>query len=175
MALTGGLRDRMILENVLRQVMAQLATSGWNLIHPDGTLINSDPDAAYERIRIVDEYPDTEVEVPVNTLAFSAGDSTQDMLELGTNNETHYSPIYIDFFASSDALMRHVMGDIYAWLNANPVIAIWDYSLATPDVDFYAFLEEESVSKDRPARAVNSWQKHWLMLSFILRDDRTNA
>lgn len=174
MTLAGGLRDRMILENVLRQVMAYLASQSWAIIQPDTTLIGP-VDEAYEPIRIVDEYPDTEVEVPVNTLAFSAGDSTQDLMELGSNNEVHYSPIYIDFFASSDALMRHVMGDIYAWLNANPVIAIWDYSLATPEVDFYAHVEEESVSKDRPARAVNSWQKHWLMLSFILRDDRTNA
>jgi hypothetical protein len=176
MPLTGGLRDRMILDNVLRQVMNRLETLNWAIMEPDGTEVNPLQDS-YDRIRVIDEYPsDPEnVEVPINTMAFSAGDSFQDMLELGSNGETHYSPIYIDFFAASDALMRHVMGDIYAWINENPVIPITDYSIATPAVDFYAILEEESVSKDRPARATNPWMKHWLMVSFILRDDRPNG
>ena len=176
MALTGGLRDRMLIENVLRYIMDHLENLGWAVTEPDGVTVNP-AQASYERIRIVDEYPnDPEtVEVPLNTLAFSAGDSFQDMFELGSNGETHFSPFYIDFFASNDALMRHVMGDIYAWVNSNPVITVWDFSLATPEVDFYAYLEEESVSKDRPSRATNPWMKHWLMVSFILRDDRPNA
>lgn len=176
MALIGGLRDRMILENVLRQIMAHLDSLDWALLTPEGVTLNA-TQSSYDRIRIVDEYPndiDT-VEVPVNTLAFSGGDSFQDLLELGSNGEEHYTPIYIDFFAQSDGLMRHVMGDIYAWINSNPVIAITDYSLATPAVDFYAFVEEGSVSKDRPPRATNPWMKHWQIVSFVLRDVRENA
>lgn len=175
MTVTGGLRDRLIHENILRQIREDLVDRGWRMIDDDGTTILNPSRDSHVPLRVIDEYPTEETEeVPLNTIAVSLGDSFQDMLELGSRGEIHMTPVYADFFAENDSLMRHVAGDIYAWVNEHPVIGIWDFSLATPAVDFYVEVEEESPTKDRPARATNPWQKHWMTVSWVVRDERSN-
>lgn len=164
MALVGGLRDRMVLESVLRQIEAALGALGW-----------FDAGRQHLPITVIDEYPDIDVQVPLNTLAFSYGDSFNRLVELGALTTYHHAPIFIDFFAESDALSRHVSGDIYAWVNENPVIPVYDYDLATPVIDFYVEVLEESVEVQRPARATNPWLKHWSTVVFIVGDQRSNA
>lgn len=161
MTLTGGKRDRMILESVLRQVEADLDSRGW-----------FDANRQHEAITVIDAYPGND-EVEINTMAFSFGDSTQRMLELGSNAETHTYPVYIDFYGESDALTRHVLGDIYDFFGKNPTLSVYDYDMATPAVDFTVEIVEESVAKTYPTQATNAWQKHWGILSFMVEDDRT--
>jgi hypothetical protein len=94
---------------------------------------------------------------------------------MGSRGEEHYVPIYCDFFAENDALGRHVIGDIYAFLAENPSIPVYDYDKATPTVDFYAVLEQDTLQKRRPATATNPWQKHWHLVEFRVMDMRANA
>lgn len=162
--LVGGLRDRMVMESVLRLVQQSLDGDGW-----------FDSGRNHQPITIVDEYPDTDTEVPINTLAFSFGDTYQRMVELGHRAELFHVPIYIDFFAESDGLSRHIIGDIYAWANENPVIPVWNFDMATPEVDFYIEIMEESVEVQRATRATHPWLKHWATLVFIVSDQRENA
>ena len=167
MALEGGLRDRMVLESVLQWIKSDLTTRDW-----------FDTGRQHLPITVIDVYPGQEgeeTEVPLNTMAFSLGDSFQNLLELGSKAETHVVPVYVDFYGESDALTRHVLGDIYLRLNKDPVIPVYDYSLATPVVDFHAMVVEESVEVSYPSRATNPWQKHWGIVSCLIEDDRENA
>lgn len=167
MALEGGKRDRMILESVLRQVEADLAVRGW---------FNSGRQHA--PVTVIDAYPgdgENVAEPALNTLAFSYGESFQRMLEMGSNAETHTFPIYIDFYGESDAVTRHIVGDIYAYLGLNPLIPVYDYDLATPAEDFKLEVVEESVAKSFPTNVTNPWQKHWGIVSFLVEEDRTNG
>lgn len=168
MALEGGKRDRMILESVLRQVKADLESRGW-----------FDENRRHLPINVIDAYPgenltDPDDEPPLNTLAFSYGDSFQRMLELGSNAETHTFPIYMDFYGESDAVTRHIIGDIYAFLGLNPLLPVYDYDMATPVEDFKLEIVEESISKTFPTNVTNVWQKHWGIVTFLGEEERAN-
>lgn len=164
MALTGGLRDRMILESVLQDIKAYMATLGW-----------FDADREHEPITIVDEYPDEDGDVPINTMAFSYGDIRSQPLELGGAAEEITNPIFIDFFAESDALGRHVVGDVHEHVQKQGQFAVYDYSQITPPVEFIVQVNDGSIDKRKPTRAVNAWQKNWHVLSFVVTEERSNA
>lgn len=162
--LTGGLRDRMLHESMLQALKAELQAKGW-----------LDSGRQHGPIKVIDEYPGDTDEVDLNTLAVSVGDSFQASLELGSKAETHLTAVYVDFYAEGDAVGRHVIGDLYAFVAANPRLPVYDYSLATPAVDFHVDVVPESAEKERVNRAVNTWQKHWYALAFQVEDVRTNA
>jgi hypothetical protein len=161
--LTGGLRDRMLLESIFRGIQADLQAKGW-----------FDANDNYDPIQMIDEYPDEEGEVPLNTLAISMGETYGRSVELGSNATERTIPIYCDFFAQSDGLGRHVIGDILSWVESNPSIPVYDYDQATPSVDFYVQYDEETAETRKPTRAVNPWQKHWHVCEFRVRDERAN-
>jgi len=148
---------------VLRAIQADLTTKGWF-------------DAGqYSPISIVDEYPDEQGEVAPNTMAFSLGDTRTVPMELGARAETLTMPIFIDFFAESDGLGRHVIGDVYEYVMKNQQFTVYDYSVATPTAEFVALVDEHSSQIRKPDRAVNAWQKHWYVCAFSVADERSNA
>lgn len=163
--LTGGLRDRMVLESVLQDIKAQLTTLGW-----------FDAGRDHSPITIVDEYPDEDGDVPINTLAFSLGDTMSDPLELGSGAEELRIPIFCDFFAESDGLGRHVVGDIHAHVAKQGQFDVLDYRVTpTPPVEFVVQVNDGSIDKRKPTRAVNPWQKNWHVISFVVTEERSNA
>ena len=161
--LSGGTRYRMTLESVARDIQAFLATEGW-----------FDPGREHAPIVVIDEYPDEKDEVAVNTLAFSMGDSFTRPMELGSQAENFSVPMFCDFFAESDGLGRHLAGDVYQHVQTTKVIDVLDWDLATPTVEFSVAVREESSEIRKPERAVNAWQKHWFVCSFIVEDERFN-
>lgn len=169
--LRGGLRDRMILESILQAVKSDLTTQGWL----DATVFDTVPGSREHRpFTIVDEFPDENDEVQVNTLAFSFSDAMGRDGEMGSQLEEHGMNIFIDFFAESDAVGRHVIGDIYAYIKEQGTFPVFDYRAATPPVEFNVAVED-GVEKRKPSRAVNPWQKHWHLLAMRVTDDRANA
>lgn len=163
MALEGGLRNRMILESILRGVEADLTTRGWF-------------DAgSYSPISIIDEFPDEQGEVAINTMAFSMGDTRTEPLEMGGMAEEMSIPVYVDFFAESDGLGRHVIGDVYDYIMRNQKFQVYDYTTATPVEAFVVPMMEYSGEIRKPDRAVNAWQKHWYVCAFGVNDERPNA
>jgi hypothetical protein len=162
MALEGGLRNRMILESILRAIEADMTTRGWF-------------DAGqFSPITIIDEYPDEKSEVALNTMAFSFGDTASAPMELGARAETISFPIFVDFFAESDGLGRHVIGDVYDYVMKNQQFTVYDYSQVTPTVEFVVQVMEYSTEMRKPDRAVNAWQKHWYVCAFAIEDERAN-
>lgn len=164
-ALTGGLRDRMIIESVGNFIEAHLATLGWF----------DESGRHHGPITVIDEFPDDDAQVELNTLAISSEGSFGRRSEMGSTAEEHYMNFFFDFFAESDALGRHFTGDIYAFLQSTPVMPVYDYRQATPPIDFYVGVEDDSPDKRKPPRSTNPWQKHWYTVSFSVTDDRENV
>lgn len=164
MTLVGGKRDRMLLQSIFNFVRDELDILNWFDVRP-----------SHSQVFMVDIYPEEEEQVLINTLAVSVGDTHYLQAELGSNAEEHHTPIYFDFYAQSDGIGRHMVGDIYSILMRNPVIPVYDLDLATPTIDFYVEVVEETVEKQRPLHATNAWQKHWNVVFCQVRDFRTNA
>lgn len=162
-ALSGGTRYRMTLESVAQDIRAFLATEGW-----------FDSGRQHEPIVVVDEYPDDKDEVAANTLAFSMGDTFTRPMELGSQGENLSIPMFCDFFAENDGLGRHLIGDIYQHVQTTKVIDVLDYDQATPTVEFSVAVRENTTEMRKPDRAVNAWQKHWFVCSFLVEDERHN-
>ncbi len=162
--LEGGLRDRAILESILKDIEAHLTTLGW-----------FDSGRAHKTITMIDEYPDDNTEVALNTIAVSIGDVRSTSTEMGSIAETINVPIFIDMFAENDALGRHVIGDIASHVHKQGQFDVYDYNQATPNVEFIVMLMEGSLERKKPTRAVNPWQKHWHMCVFGVTEERTNS
>ena len=159
MTLEGGLRDRMILESILHAIEDNMTTQGWFAAGRH-----------HEPITIVDEYPNDDDEVAVNTIAFSMGNVYREIAELGSNATEVMIPLFIDIYAESDGLGRHVAGDIATFMQQQGGFPIYDYSLSTPSSSFSVNLEENSVQTVRPARAINPWQRHWFTVTAVFVD-----
>lgn len=162
MTLTGGLRDRMLFDSMMNSIIDNLTGLGW-----------FDGGRYHQPITVVDAYPDENTEPAINTLAFSVDIGVGDRMEMGSRGEIHVTTVFVDFFAESDALARHVIGDVYTHLKSNDTLPVYDYRQATPPIDFYVEVEE-GVDKRTPTRRVNPWQKHWAVCSFQVSDRRTN-
>lgn len=159
--LTGGLRDRMVLQSFYNAIQAELNSKGW-----------FDPGRQHAPIVMVDQYPGVSEPPAVNTLAISLGDVLPSRAEMGSLLVRNESFMYADFYAENDALSRHLSGDIAAFLMATPVIAIHDYSAVGDPIDFYAEVSEDTVEISRPTTATNAWQKHWSIVSWAVEDER---
>jgi len=162
-ALSGGTRYRMTLESVARDIEAFLAAEGW-----------FDSGREHQPIVVIDEYPDDKDEVATNTLAFSMGDSFTRTLELGSQAESLSIPMFADFFAENDGIGRHVVGDIYEYVQKIKAFNVLDYDQATPTVEFNVAVFEEASEMRKPERAVNPWQRHWYVCAFVVEDERFN-
>jgi hypothetical protein len=154
----GGLRDRLIHESVFKAIETELTTLGW-----------FDAGRQHQPITIIDEFPDENADVAFNTLAISMGDSGGTPHEMGSNRVDEEIIFFVDFFAESDALGRHVRGDIYNFLKRLDEIPILDYSQAL-DPEIFRVEVQEEVDKRKPERAVQKWQKHWYVISFSVID-----
>lgn len=161
---SGGLRDRMVLQSVYKNIEADLTAKGW-----------FDLGRQHGALKIVDEFPSDTDEVDLNTMSISMGDVRSRPLELGSKAEILYVPIFVDFFAESDGLGRHVIGDVAAHVQDVGRFAVYDYTQVAPTEEFHVFLIPDSLERTKPTRAVNSWQKHWYTCAFVVTEERPNA
>lgn len=162
MPLTGGLRDRMLIESLGNHIQAELTTLGW-----------FDSGREHRPISLRTGFPTDTDEVELNTIAFSVEDAAGDDTEMGTNAEVHATAFYVDMFMEDDSVGWHVSGDIYAFLKKNRVLDIYDYSTTGDPVDFQVELLD--VDRRKPPRATNPWQRHWFTVSCIAEDYRANV
>jgi hypothetical protein len=154
----------MILESIAQDIKADLQAKGW-----------FDLGRQHGPITVVDEYPDDNAEVELNTLAISQGDVGVRPTELGSKAETIFIPIFCDFFAESDGLGRHLIGDIAAHVNDVGTFVVYDYQEVVPTAEFNVHYVSDSLERTKPQRAVNAWQKHWYVCAFVVTEERPNA
>lgn len=162
--LTGGLRDRMLLQCVTDDIVANLVTRGWYGV-----------ERSHKPFTVVDEYPNDGDDVAENTIAFSLGDTVSRPLELGSAAEILSVPIFVDMFAESDALGRHVVGDIHEFVAKQGKFVVKDLREDPPTAEFTVLLVDGTIERSKPARAVNSWQKNWHTVAFVVIEERKNT
>ncbi len=162
--LEGGLRDRMLLQSVLNDIVGDLTARGWFTVGRE-----------HKAFTVVDEYPDDKAEVELNTIAFSLGDTRTSQAEMGSAGEILFVPIFVDMFAESDGLGRHVVGDVHAFVQKQGQFDVLDYRVdPNPPVEYVVQLVDGSIERTKPTRAVNSWQKHWHTVAFVVTEERLN-
>lgn len=165
----GGLRVRLIRDNLYYQLKAALMALHW-----------FDVNRQYSPISFPSEEIDPIVEVKINTIGIADGGVTNVDQELGsllTEKSLHF---YIDVFAESDVLGRHLSGDIEDILEGRfpsigrngPILNIFDYSIATPTVIFTCQIE--NVAVDKAQMVTNAWQKHWFACHVTITDTYAN-
>lgn len=162
--LEGGLRDRMMLQSVVNDIVADLTARDW--------FNNTGKD--YSPFVVVDEFPDDKDEVELNTIAFSMGDTQSTALELGSKSEILYTSLFVDFFAEGDGLGRHVVGDVATHVNDVGQFTVYDYRQVIPTAEFVVNVSDGSLERTKPVRAVNAWQKHWHSVAFVVTEERHN-
>lgn len=161
MALTGGLRDRMLQESIREHVVDHITSLGWFAAGRE-----------HSPLTVVTGFPDEGDEVAINTIAFSVEQASGADYELGSLAEEHATLFFIDMFMENDSVGWHLSGDIYFFLKANRALDVYDYENAKA-VDFR--VDIEGVDRRKPARATKAYQKHWHTISFQALDTRANA
>lgn len=163
--LAGGLRTRMIFDNLYGVINVGLSNIGW-----------FEAGRRHAPISMVAEEQDSTQEVPVNTLAVSDENVSSQVWEVGSqlSQDTRY--FYVDFFGESDAVSKHIIGDVRDILLGKfpsvglkgPVLPVYDLSQATPTVVFSCDIIRVTV--DRSHDYTHPWMRHWYSLQVSLLD-----
>lgn len=167
MVLYGGLRDRMI-DQALRELITEgLTALGW-----------FEPGRHHEPITFVAKAVDASTEVPVNTLALTGDPFDADLLEMGSLLAEERRSYYVDFWAESDALGRHLIGDVRDLLRGRmphvgrdrPLLAVFDRT--APDQSEPAFhCDIERVISESTREGSAAHKRSWYMCRFEVVDE----
>lgn len=163
--IVGGLRHRLIKESLYAMMNSSLTQLGW-----------FQPGRVNSPVTLRTIQYDPSQEIPLNTAVLSTEDMSPIEGELGSNFAQQSWTAYVDFYAESDAVGQHFVGDIYDILSGRMSsigrgftnFPVYDYRQATPSVAFYCDLDEPMIDRahDFPA----PWQKHWYAVRFFIID-----
>lgn len=163
----GGLRSRLIDDSLYYVLKQALTALGW-----------FNTGRQHKPIDFVNEARDPVglPEIAINTLALSGENIANQSGELGSQFSEFTRNYYVDFFAESDALGKHLIGDIADLLlgrmasagRSNPVIDVYDWRQATPTIQFR--VEVDNVNIDRAHGFPHPWTRHWYSCQFTLTD-----
>lgn len=171
MPLTGGVRDRCIVESFYEMLEGALEDLGWFALDPP-------PERGAIQVQprpIEEEDPDTPV--PWNVITVSFEDVTPDDIEIGSNAQELTHVVYVEFYAQEEGLGLQVAGDIWSVLNGEfpeigrdgPYLDVLDYTLATPDYAFSCVI----TNLERTRRRVSqSWQRWVYVVSCFVVETR---
>jgi hypothetical protein len=98
----GGLRRRLIKDNLYNMVYDSLDGLGWF-----NTSLNTMP------LELIPEQLDAAVEIKPNKVSISAEELIADEIEMGSNLDEYKWDIYFDIFAEDESIGIHLTGDIY--------------------------------------------------------------
>lgn len=162
----GGLRARLVHDNAFDTIQASLLALGWMGAGRQHLPLNFVPDVV----------PPT-VEVPLNTISLTSTGTDSDDLEMGSNWAEDRTTFYVDIYAESAALGRHLAYDIRDILRGKvpsigrerPVVEVRDLAGPDPSV-IVAIVEVLDVVVDRSMAFSQPWQRNWWVVRFDLSD-----
>lgn len=167
--IVGGLRDRLIVENIRNLIEAGLDQLGW--FDEDNALINNPLEVRTEPI------PENE-EITPNVVVITDEDVISDEFEMGNESLTEDVWEYaIDIFAEDNASGKHLCGDIRALLEgkfktsvqySGTTLPIFDLTAATPSQLFT--VEIDGIVSGRQRMYAKPYQKHWWTIVFTVTD-----
>lgn len=153
--ITGGLRSRLLERSLAAKVRAGLETLGW-----------FDSDRQHLPINFVARQYDLNEVVPLNTVAAFLDDVEEDPVELGSNLADHGIDMWIDVYAESDSLGKHLADDIRDMLGGR-LAGYTDPSIIVTDLDDVTIFvaQIENLRRERARNFPNPWQRHWFTVS----------
>lgn len=166
MSIQGGLRDRLIIDNVANMIRDSLTEIGWI----------GDSTRKHKPVSVIVQPETTDVELLPNIIAVSDEDLLITEWELGSNFSEQRWSYVIDVYAESQAVGRHLAGDVRAVLEGRmesigrsaPTVDIYDLTQATPTVIFSC--QVEGVNSGRSRAYTKPYEKFWFMIFFDVVD-----
>ena len=159
---TGGLRRRLIKDNLYYMLEDSLRQLGWF----NGAL-------SRQSVTLVAEQIDARTEIKPNVIGISAEDLLSENIELGSNLDEYTWSIFIDIFAESEAVGTHLSGDIYDILNGKissigrtgPDFAVKDLMTEEQPFLFNCYIDGIEVAR------VREWEKPHMKYWWIVACD----
>jgi hypothetical protein len=162
----GGIRERFIKDSVYAYLKAKLTALGW-----------FDPSRQHAPIIFEDEATDIRQLIEPNTLTLSAENNIGTEVELGGMLTEFTWSMFVDFYAESEAVGLHLIGDVAAILRGQisavgagrAYVPVFDFFQATP-VDPIFFVGVENVRTDKAHDFPHAHLRHWHACSFDIID-----
>lgn len=166
MAYVGGLRARLISDNLYYMLDDVLRDLGWY-----------DPDARHMPVTLLPEPLEQDEEAQPNLVAISEELMTENDLEMGSDYTEKQWDYVIDVYGENAALTKQLATDIYDALRGKfpsigrtqPNLVCYDLTQATPPEIFTCALENFGL--DRSRTYVKSYQRYWWMIFVTVTDD----
>lgn len=182
----GGLRDRLIIISFRRMLHDALDALGWFSNQPD-----HDPyvDRYHDPINWAPYPTPRDQEIPYNTCAITFEDDVLEEAELGTTSTTRTTVAYVDFYAEpppseggkgGESLGKHFIGDVCGILagefpdigRAAPILDVYDYDLATPEVIFTVEFPVDRLETHKANTYDQPWERWWYSCIVHIEDYR---
>jgi len=165
--IVGGLRSRLIFDSLFAVLDDGLTALGW--LSPPVPRRNLP-------VSLVAEQQDVSHEVALNTVALSDENVSSTPWEMGSQLAEDTRNYYIDFFGESDAVAKHVIGDLRDLVMgkmpdigpAGPVINVYDYRQSP--APFIFGVDVINVRVDRSHDTTHPWLRHWYSIQLQLLD-----
>lgn len=161
----GGLRDRLIHDNLYSMIYDALYELGW-------LTANSN----HKAVRVRAEPIPVNEEITPNVVAISDEHTLIDEMELGSHLSEYRWEYWVDIYAESLPIGKHLAGDVRTILEGKfnsigrytPNVVVYDLTQATPSEIFTC--EIENVEVERSRFYEKPFQKYWYMIRFELVD-----
>lgn len=161
----GGLRARLVHDNVFDTIRGGLDDLGW-----------FDAGRQHQPINVIAEPTAAATEVPLNTVSVSTSGTDGTDAEMGSNMIEDRTTFYVDIYGESDVLGKHLAYDVRDILRGKvpsigrtrPVIDVRD--LTSPANPTIAVCDVDDVIVDRSISFQQPWQRHWWVVRFDVVD-----
>lgn len=165
--MVGGLRRRIIKDNLYYMIYNALEDLGW---------FTSPLTLSQYPVTMVAEQIDPQTEIKPNKIGISFEDLNSFNIEMGSNLEQYNWSTYIDVFAEDESTGIHLSGDIYDIVGGKmesigrtgPILEVND--LSTVDEDFLFNCNIERVRIERVREWDKQFNKYWWVIGFDLVD-----
>lgn len=165
MAIVGGLRHRLINDNIRLLLSEGLASLHW-----------MDSGRQHRPLSVQSEALDSDVEALPNIVTVSYEDIQSMDYELGQYATEHSFEFYVDVYAESSAVGKHLAGDVRDLLIGNfhslgytkPALECVD--LRDPLRPVFTTVQFEDVQVDRSRVFNKPYQKFWWVVAFVVVD-----
>lgn len=165
--ITGGLRRRIIKDNLYYMIYDSLTSLGW---------LGSSLTLSDYPVTLVAEQIDPQTEITPNKVGISTEDIRSFNIEMGSNLEQYNWSVYIDIFAEDEPTGIHLSGDIYDIIagkmesinRTGPVLDVYDYFT---DGEPYLFsCQLENLQLERVREWDKQFNKYWWVIGFDITD-----
>lgn len=168
MAYVGGLRARLIKDNLSNLLEDHLTTLGW---------FNSG--RQHLPVQFLTKHIDEDEEILPNVVSIVEEDVTSRPEELGSNFSSHIWTYFVDVYAENHSLGLHLATDIkdllegrFSSISTDDTFVVYDLTQATPTELFSC--EIEGVQMDRVRVFNKPYQKYWWTVGFAVIDEYTD-